>query len=50
MIITFVYGLANSEERVFNRNMSDIFVGVEHSYEQLKQYLICQDFSSDLKV
>ena len=40
----------NEEHKVFNRQMSSVLVCVEHSYKDLKQQFISQDFSRNLKV
>lgn len=50
LIIAFSHDLAHGPERVFNRRMSAMCIAVEHSYHQVKQYWIRNDFARTLKV
>lgn len=43
-------GNDHGEEAVFNAAMSGILVSVEHSYKDLKQLWVSQDFARNLKV
>lgn len=47
---TFLHGIMERAERIFNKQMSDFLLSIENNYKDLKQYGIGKDFHRKLNV